>query len=187
MEQLLDFIFGIRWWQWLLGMSCVAGLYYLIAGTLLPFLKGVHDEHTEEAEQQRQEEEERKRQEELKQREAERREYLKTIPSGPVEPVTLPKAMIRLRNRNVVVPADTETVFGTKKGVAVPVMARGVSREHAKIRPEPRGYVLYDLMSEAGTLVGGQRIESKVLADGDRIKIGPVEMLFKVARSPGGD
>jgi len=184
MEQFLNFIFSIRWWQWLLGMSCVAAIYYFVAGILVPFLKGVQEEHTEELERQREEEEEREKLEARRQREAERREHLKKIPSGPVEPVKLPRAVVRARNRTYPVPQDAELSFGTKRGVSVPIMSRGVSRQHAKIRPEPRGYVLYDLMSDTGTFVGDQRIESKVLADGDRVRIGPVEILFKLGRAP---
>jgi len=185
MERVLDLLFGIRWWHWLLGMSGVAGLYYLVAGVVLPYFKGVTDEHAEDAERQRQEEQDKQRLEARKARDAERKQYLKHIPSGPVEPVELPKALVRVRNRNFQVPQDRELVLGTRRGVDVPVMARGVSRDHAKIRPEPQGYVLYDLMSEAGTFVAGERIQRRLLADGDRIRIGPVEAIFSLAPGRG--
>jgi len=186
MEQFLDFIFGIQWWQWLLAMSCLAGLYYVLAAYALPFLKGVQDEHAEQTERQRQEKEEQEKAEDRRKREADRKKHLKTIPSGPLEPANLPKAVVTVRNRNLAVSPDQETVFGTQRGVAVPIMARGVSRHHAKVRPEPRGYVLYDLVSETGTFVAGQRIDSKVLADGDHIRIGPVELVFRVIQKPDG-
>ncbi|MFP4056900.1 MAG: FHA domain-containing protein [Candidatus Brocadiia bacterium] len=186
MEQLLDFIFGIRWWQWLVGMSCVAGLYYLFAAVVLPFLRGVQVEHLEEVERQKEEEEEQRRQEERERREAERREYLKRIPSGPLEQVDLPRAAVRVRNQLFPVAPDAETSFGTRRDCSVRIMARGVSRLHAKIRPERRGYVLYDLMSEAGTFAGGRKIQSKVLADGDRFKLGPVQAIFAL-EGPSAD
>ena len=44
--------------------------------------------------------------------------------------------------------------LATQRGVTVPIMSRGVSRVHAKIRPEPQGYVLYDLKSGTGTFAG---------------------------------
>ena len=115
---------------------------------------------------------------------AERREYLKKIPSGPVEPVDLPKAALHVRKRIVAVPSDAETTFGTRRGVGVQLMVRGVSREHAKIRPEPAGYVLYDLMSPSGTFVGEERVERKVLADGEVFRVGPVEILFRLGDAP---
>ena len=184
MERFLDLIFGIRWWQWLLGTATVAGLYYLVATYVVPFFRGVKAQQAAEAARLEQEEAERQREQEKQEREAARREYLKQIPSGPVEPTGLPKALLRARNRVVAVPNDAELTFGTRRGASVQIMSRGVSREHAKIRPEPRGYVLYDLMSQAGTFVGGKRVESQVLADGDAIRLGTVEMTFHFGEPP---
>ena len=186
-EPFFDFVFGIRWWHWLVGTAGVAGLYYLVAGVILPYLKGVQQGIGEEHERKHQEEEEQEKRKVRAEREDERRTYLKTIPSGPVGPVDLPRATLRIRNKSWRLPQDAEVTFGTRRGVTVPVMQRGVSREHAKIRPEPRGYVLYDLMSEAGTFVGSQRIASKVLADGDRIRIGGVEVIFHRGQAPRDD
>ncbi len=179
MERFLDFLFAIAWWQWLLGMSAIAGLYCLMAGQFLPFLKGVQDESEGEAERHREEGAAEERQHAAQSREQERRRYLKTIPSGPVEPVDLPPARVRVRNRFHPVAADADTLFGTGKDVAIKVMVRGVSRHHAKIRPEPRGYVLYDLMSSKGTLVDGEPVRSTVLAHGGRFRLGPVDVLFE--------
>jgi hypothetical protein len=187
MDQVLDFVFGIRWWQWMLGMGCIAGLYYFVAGILFPYAKGAQAELVQETEKEKQADEERGKLDARQQREAARRDYLRKIPSGPVGQLSLPEAMVRARNRYYPLPRDAELTFGTQRGVSVPIMSRSVSRTHAKIRPEARGYVLYDLMSEAGTFVGTERIESKVLADGDRIRIGPVEILFKLGAVPKDD
>lgn len=177
-ERFLDLIFGIQWWHWLLGVSGIAGLYYLVAGVLRPYLKGVQHHIAEEQERKRQEKEEEEKRQTRAVREDQRHAYLKTIPKGPVEPVDLPRATLRIASKSFQLPRDAEVTFGTRRGVTVPIMHRGVSRDHAKIRPEARGYVLYDLMSGTGTFVGSQRVESKVLADGDHIRIGPVEMRF---------
>jgi len=179
MERFLDFIFAISWWQWLLGMSAIAGVYYLVAAHVLPFLKGVQDEREEEAERQREEEAKEERQQTAQSLEQERRKYLKSLPSGPVEPVDLPSSRVRVRNRLHPLATDAETVFGTGKDATVKVMVRGVSRRHAKIRPEPRGYVLYDLMSGAGPLVDGTPVRNKLLSHGDRFRLGPVDVLFE--------
>jgi len=184
MERFLDFIFGIAWWHWLLGMSVLAGLYYVVAGRVLPFLKGVQDVRGEEQARHREEQEKQQRQEAAQSREAERRKYLKTLPSGPVEAVDLPEARVRVRNRYYPVPSDAELVFGTARGATVQIMVRGVSRQHAKIRPEPRGYVLYDLLSDTGTLVEGKAVRSKLLESGDRFRLGPVDVLFEHAAEP---
>lgn len=54
-----------------------------------------------------------------------------------------------------------------------------VSRRHAKIALTDEGYVLEDLGSENGIFVNGDRLERRVLQDGDRILIGTVSMVFR--------
>jgi diguanylate cyclase (GGDEF)-like protein len=49
----------------------------------------------------------------------------------------------------------------------------GVSRRHALLRRDGPAYVIEDTQSANGTFVGGQRIESVVLRDGDLIQFGP--------------
>lgn len=53
------------------------------------------------------------------------------------------------------------------------------SRRHAEIRPEARGYVLYDLNSSNGTQVNGQQVQSHVLENGDVIIIGEQTFVFR--------
>jgi pSer/pThr/pTyr-binding forkhead associated (FHA) protein len=48
-----------------------------------------------------------------------------------------------------------------------------VSSEHARIRMEQGGFVLYDLASTNCTYVNGQQIQKQMLRDGDQIKFGP--------------
>ncbi len=59
-----------------------------------------------------------------------------------------------------------------------------VSRQHAKVRLEDgkrnsKQFFVYDLASANGTQVNGQKIVRKALSDGDRIRIGETEMVFK--------
>jgi len=49
----------------------------------------------------------------------------------------------------------------------------GVSRQHARIDPIGSAYQLSDCKSANGTFVGGDRIETRRLADGDIIQLGP--------------
>jgi predicted component of type VI protein secretion system len=52
------------------------------------------------------------------------------------------------------------------------------SRRHASIVCEGGRFVLHDLASTNGTLVNGERIESRALAPGDRIEIGANTVTF---------
>jgi hypothetical protein len=54
------------------------------------------------------------------------------------------------------------------------------SRFHAEIEREAEGYVLRDLASTNGTLLGGRRIRERLLEDGDTITMGGTEMRFRL-------
>lgn len=56
----------------------------------------------------------------------------------------------------------------------------GVSRFHAEIERIREGYVLRDLGSTNGTLVGGRRVRERLLEDGDVLECGDVEMRFEL-------
>ncbi len=60
-----------------------------------------------------------------------------------------------------------------------------VSRHHAEIRQQYGRFYLTDLQSTNGTLLNGRRVVGSFLADGDRIRIGDVELRFHLGR--GGE
>ncbi len=180
MEHFLDALFSIRWWHWLLGTAALAGLYYLIVGVICRAVRDMRINHEEEERIEEMEAAEERKKEEARQRKIERERYLKSLPSGPVADVNLPPAALVGQQRRVAIRPDAETLLGTSRDVTVPIMRRGVSREHAKIRPQKEGYVLYDLRSLTGTSVNGKQVEKKVLAEGDVVRIGPMEMEFRL-------
>jgi len=49
----------------------------------------------------------------------------------------------------------------------------GVSRRHAMLIPDEDSYLLMDTESSNGTFVGAERIEQRLLKDGDLIQLGP--------------
>jgi hypothetical protein len=57
----------------------------------------------------------------------------------------------------------------------------GVSRKHAVLLADPTGFTLKDLESQNGTYVNDQRITECLLTNGDRIRIGRVQLLFRRA------
>ena len=55
-----------------------------------------------------------------------------------------------------------------------------VSRNHAVFERRGRTIELVDLNSENGTLVNDERVARRVLADGDRVSLGPdVHLVFE--------
>lgn len=59
-----------------------------------------------------------------------------------------------------------------------------VSAQHARIVRHTNGYAIYDLGSKNGILVNGKRVTHHLLREGDRIKIGLHEMIYKQAIPP---
>ena len=54
------------------------------------------------------------------------------------------------------------------------------SRFHAEVRRTPAGYIIKDLESTNGTLVGGRKVKERLLEDGDMLVVGETEMRFSV-------
>ena len=52
------------------------------------------------------------------------------------------------------------------------------SREHAQVRPSPRGWIVEDLGSTNGTRVNGFRTAAQLLLDGDQLTIGDTQFTF---------
>jgi len=99
--------------------------------------------------------------------------------------------------------SETAMVLSTAQvvlptGQAIPVPARGlrigrmddndlviegskVSRYHAVVVELTNGFAVNDLRSTNGTLVNGERVlDSHFLRDGDVIRIGGTEMVFRL-------
>jgi hypothetical protein len=58
------------------------------------------------------------------------------------------------------------------------------SRFHAEIERGPQGYILRDLGSTNGTVVGGRHVRERLLEDGDTIRMGDTEMRFRFSGEP---
>ncbi len=79
-------------------------------------------------------------------------------------------------------PLDREVmVLGRDPGSDIHVDDRVVSRRHAELRRSGAGYVIVDLESLNGLVMGGQRFEQRALLDGDEIRIGQSVTLRYVA------
>ncbi|OFW56928.1 MAG: hypothetical protein A2Y75_07150 [Candidatus Solincola sediminis] len=58
------------------------------------------------------------------------------------------------------------------------------SRFHAEIERTEQGYVLRDLGSTNGTLVGDRRVRERLLEDGDKLTVGETEFRFRLTERP---
>src|SRR4051812_26756443 len=54
-----------------------------------------------------------------------------------------------------------------------------VSRQHAKVSPEPGGHVVYDLNSANGTFVNDVQVKRQKLTSNDVVRFGPFTFKFE--------
>ena len=109
----------------------------------------------------------------------------------PIRPATGPEssrppARFRLvfEEREVQLP-EGENVLGRDPDGALWIDDSSVSRRHARILISGGKASLEDLGSKNGTYVRGKRVVKKVpLADGDHIRIGPAELVFRAISPP---
>jgi len=77
-----------------------------------------------------------------------------------------------------------EHVIGRDPDVEISVDQSTVCRRHARLVVTTEGAVLEAFVSKNGTFLGGERVSAPVqLADGDAIRVGSVQMTFRVRTS----
>ena len=109
------------------------------------------------------------------------KEY-KNMPTGAIGKVSLPPATLTWlgsEQKSYDLTPSRELTIGRSIENLMIVKRPSTSRVHAKIRPQKDGYVIYDLISSAGTYVNAEKITSRILNDGDVIGIGKENFLFK--------
>ncbi|MFC2030378.1 FHA domain-containing protein [Chloroflexota bacterium] len=70
-------------------------------------------------------------------------------------------------------------LIGRQAGSDIVLDLPKVSRHHARIENRGRTFVIRDLGSTNGVWLGGQRIEEYTLQDGDTVRIGSAQLVFK--------
>lgn len=75
---------------------------------------------------------------------------------------------------------QAETDIGRTQNNTIVLADATVSRQHARIRLQDDKFMLFDLGSANNTFVNGQKVEQpRALADGDVVRFGEVELVFK--------
>ncbi|HSI04129.1 MAG: diguanylate cyclase [Myxococcota bacterium] len=72
---------------------------------------------------------------------------------------------------------EPEIVLGRGDTVGIRIVDDGVSRRHAKLIQKGDAVTLLDLDSTNGTFCNGERVDERVLRDGDKIRIGTTTIL----------
>jgi len=85
-----------------------------------------------------------------------------------------------LTNKEYPLPLEGDFTIGRNRHMSIPILARTVSREHAKISFRNGAYTIFDLESKSGVLVNDRKVTMTVLRHGDRIQIGHVKFRFSI-------
>ncbi len=92
-------------------------------------------------------------------------------------PTSLPRLIVRDASGNDREVEITRQPFtlGRQSDNDLVLLDNRISRRHARIVLDDRGYVLEDTESRHGTFVNGERITSSVLKAGDQISLGVMD------------
>lgn len=106
-------------------------------------------------------------------------------PPGPEATLTVVSAH-KMPVREFTLPANGVITLGRseKNGIVLPEPAS--SRVHAEIVSEGSGWLLRDFGSSNGTFVNARRVKERPLEEGDRIRIGTVELRFALVHATEG-
>lgn len=117
------------------------------------------------------------------------------VPPPPGPPAPTPKTRIverapkrlavlmdkRRPDKRFDVSSDSVGIGRSKQNNEIVLDDVTISRQHAKIKLQEEDFYLFDLGSANGTFVNGERIrEPRKLEDGDVVKFGEVELVFKI-------
>jgi pSer/pThr/pTyr-binding forkhead associated (FHA) protein len=77
------------------------------------------------------------------------------------------------------VPPGTRILLGRSRAADIRFTEPTVSRRHAALQRVDGGWLLVDRASTHGTHVNGRRIDTAILADGDRIDLGSAHLTVR--------
>jgi FHA domain len=78
-------------------------------------------------------------------------------------------------------PLGVLNYIGRAEDNHIRLTSQTVSRKHALLTASATGFTVKDLESRSGTFVNEEKVTECILADGDRIKVGEVELVFRSA------
>jgi len=110
-------------------------------------------------------------------------EVTETNPAKPA-PRRGPQPCLLYENRHLVL-MEGVNVIGRSPDATIQCDVTGVSRHHARIVFADGEATLEDLESKNGTYLQGRRITSARLTDGDEIRLGKAQLIFKLGPPPG--
>ncbi len=82
--------------------------------------------------------------------------------------------------KKLALPEDkAEFIIGRDSAADLTIDENVISRQHVKLERKWGGIVIIDLQSKNGTFVNNDRVEEKLLRDGDKVMLGTVKLLYR--------
>ena len=86
------------------------------------------------------------------------------------------------KGEHIELPPDGVFIIGRDEAVGLQLNNVKISRRHSAIEITEQGFFLADLASKNGTFLNETPIQRKRLMTSDRIRLGPVEMVFRLGQ-----
>lgn len=107
-------------------------------------------------------------------------------PSGAIKSL-MPYLVVYSRGQVMERRPLTETVcIGRSAECELVVRDILLSRSHCRIEPTPDGWLLTDLASKNGTVLEGRRIATRLLRNGDTVRMGKTVVSYHASAMPSG-
>jgi hypothetical protein len=90
-----------------------------------------------------------------------------------------PSAALVLADGTRVELGEDPVTIGRLDDCEIQLSDKNVSRRHAEVRPEGRGFIVVDLDSTNGTRVNDARVKRRELNDGDEVTVGATTLRFE--------
>ena len=86
------------------------------------------------------------------------------------------------KGEQIELPPDGVFIIGRDEAVGLQLNNVKISRRHSAIEITEQGFFLADLASKNGTFLNETPVQRKRLMTSDRIRLGPVEMVFRLGQ-----
>lgn len=106
------------------------------------------------------------------------KKMLKTLDSDETPSVEVLNG-VAVGKKLLIPESKQEVVIGRDGNADLTIDENVISRLHAKLERKWGGIVITDLQSKNGTFVNNDRVEEKLLRDGDKVMLGTVKLLYR--------
>jgi pSer/pThr/pTyr-binding forkhead associated (FHA) protein len=103
--------------------------------------------------------------------------------TGAAERTAMARLTISMADGTRDVDLGDKLVIGRVEGADLVLDDKGISRRHCEFERRGDAFIVRDLGSSNGTLVNGEKVTERILASGDKVRVGGVTVTFSANES----